>query len=100
MLEKCNICNIGLVEAIKEKVEAGQTVMGACKEYEDYQKKVNGEVVYSADALRNRYATVLGRKKRQYVRNVGKKEAGSYQLVGLFDIHLDPDDGDLHPAEC
>ena len=57
LLDKCHMCNTGLVEAVKERESNGESVNAICKDLEDYQRQVHGEVIYSASALRSRYQT-------------------------------------------
>jgi len=62
LLDKCHMCNTGLVEAVKERESNGESVNAICKDLEDYQRQVHGEVIYSASALRSRYQYATGLK--------------------------------------
>ena len=60
MLDTCQICDIPLVEAIKERVDNGESVSSVCKELEDYQIDQHGAAAFSASALRKRYQRING----------------------------------------
>jgi hypothetical protein len=59
-LEGCNVCNVALVEEIKERTARGERIEPICKDLEDYQRQVMGEVYYSHQALRKRYERAMG----------------------------------------
>jgi len=60
MLDTCQICDVPLVEAIKERVDNGETVSSVCKELEAYQIDQHGAAAFSATALRKRYQRING----------------------------------------
>ena len=60
LLDSCNVCNMGLIDAVDERVQAGESVNAACKHYERHQEQLHGEAAYSADALRGRYNNAKG----------------------------------------
>ena len=62
LLGKCLICNDGLVEAIEGRIQGGEDLRAVCNDYEDFQRQLHGEAIYSAAALRARYQRVKGEK--------------------------------------
>ena len=56
-LKGCEICNAGLCARIDELIDQGMSRRRAAKELEKDQREQLGEVVYSAEALRNRFQT-------------------------------------------
>lgn len=54
-LESCNVCNVALVETIRERVGKGEKVSAICRDLVDYQRQLHGEIYYTANALRQRY---------------------------------------------
>ena len=60
MLDTCQICNVPLVEAIKERVDNGESISSVCKELEAYQIDQHGVAAFNASALRKRYQRING----------------------------------------
>ena len=56
-LKGCEICNAGLCARFDELIDQGMSQRRAAKELEKDQREQLGEVVYSAEALRNRFQT-------------------------------------------
>ena len=67
LLDKCQMCNVGLVEAVKERESKGESIREICKDLEDYQRQSLGGVIYTANALRQRYMHASGVKVRKPV---------------------------------
>lgn len=70
-LEQCNLCNVALVSAIKERVAKGEDVKNICKDYETFQRQLHGEVLFSAGALVQRYRRATGQNDPVTKRNQG-----------------------------
>jgi hypothetical protein len=60
MLNTCQICDVPLIEAIRERVDDGESVSSVCRELEDYQIDQHGAAAFSASALRKRYQRING----------------------------------------
>lgn len=61
-LAACNVCNIALVDEVHERMTKGEKVNAICKDLEDFQRQMYGEVYYSQNALRARYRFAVGSK--------------------------------------
>jgi hypothetical protein len=60
LLTNCQVCESGLVEAIGERVEGGESVLAVCNDYEDFQRQTHGEVFITAQGLRTKYRRTMG----------------------------------------
>lgn len=72
-LKGCEICNSGLCNRFDELIESGKSQRSAANILVNEQKKEIGEILYSAPALRKRYAdNTINNKK--VVQNVPKND--------------------------
>jgi hypothetical protein len=66
-MNACNICNV----EVQERRGKGEKVIAICRDLEDFQRQITGEVFYKAEALKKRYQRELERSGQ----NVPKKTA-------------------------
>jgi hypothetical protein len=63
-MKACNLCNIALVEEVHTRKAGGEKALTVCKDLEDFQRQMMGEVVYTAKQLLDRYRYHTGIDKK------------------------------------
>jgi hypothetical protein len=65
-LLNCTVCNVALVSAIKDRVDAGEKVKDVCKDYERFQEQL-GEIHYTWKQLQDRFRYHYGLDKQSEI---------------------------------
>jgi len=63
-LKGCEICDGGLCDRFNELIDSGKSIRSAGRILENEQKKKLNEIIYSAEALRKRYARLTPENKK------------------------------------
>lgn len=89
-LTACNVCNIALVEEVHDRASKGEAVNAICKDLEDFQRQLTGEIVYSWQALKDRYRRAVGLKESSGAQRPSKTNP-TKMLKELAEVAKDKD---------